>query len=229
MVSGAGRGIGARIARTLHSDGFLVSVGLRDPDTASEIVDDLRDKRFCARHYDALDDGSAGEWVAATIRTFGKIDGLINNAGIWSDISIQDGPLEELDRLWRVNVRGPFLLTRLVFDYLKSSGTGRVVNIASASGKRVAGTGVGYTMSKHAIVALAHQVRRDGWEYGVRATALCPGMVNTGMGRQIPTGRDPKTMTQPDDFAQLVSLLLVLPNSSSIAEIAVQSIYEATL
>ncbi len=146
---------------------------------------------------------------------------------MFCDVTIESGDLDTLNETWGVNVKGPLILLRHTLPHLRNSGTGRVINVASASGKRVAGTNVGYTMTKFAVVALTHQVRHDAWDDGVRAMALCPGFVATDMAMSI-TNRDVSAMTQPEDLAELVAMAIALPNTSSVAEIAVQSVYETS-
>ena len=118
-----------------------------------------------------------------------------------------------------VNVKAPRRLIKAAWEPLTSSGSGRVIIIASLSGKRVASARSGlYSLSKHAVVALAHSVRHEGWESGVRCTAVCPGLSETEMGREIVPDRS-KELTQPEDIARLVSVALDLPNSASQSEI----------
>ena len=89
---------------------------------------------------------------------------------------------------------------------------------------KTAGSGL-YAMSKFAALALAHAIRHAGWEEGVRSTALCPGLVATDMARGL-TSLPPEAMTQPEDLARIVALLLELPNTASVAEIPVNALLE---
>ena len=103
-----------------------------------------------------------------------------------------------------------------------------MINLASLSGKRVLGVNVGYQMSKHAIVALSHAVRRAGWDNGVRATALCPGFVATDMTTGLGV-MDAGHMTSVDDLAHLAATVIMLPNNASVAELTVNCRYESML
>ena len=228
MISGANRGIGSKIAEHLFGLGYKLSLGSRGAKRPGALADWDED-RVLLQDYDAESADHAEDWVAATLAAFGRIDGLVNNAGIYRGVSLDEGEIEELDELWRVNVKAPFLLIRAALPALRKAGEGRVINVASASGKRIAGPAAGYTMSKFAVVALTHQVRRDAWDDGVRATALCPGFVNTDMAMGITQQRTAESMTQAEDLASIVALLLALPNTTSIAELIIQSTYESTL
>ena len=122
--------------------------------------------------------------------------------------------------MWEVNVKGPLRLIRLALPWLKKSGSGRIVNVASLSGKRVKNAYAGYAMSKFAVVALTHAVRRLGWDHGVRATAICPSFVATDMTAEV-TAVPRGEMIQPADLAELVATALALPNNAVVAELLV--------
>ena len=127
---------------------------------------------------------------------------------------------EALDRMWSVNVKAPLSLTRLTLPFLRKSGYGRVINVASLAGKAVYGPSVGYSMTKFAAVALSHATRLGGWEDGVRCTALCPGYVATDMTKEVESVKV-ENMVSPDDLAEIVRTVICLSNSASIAELIV--------
>lgn len=219
MISGAARGFGHALARRLLADGYNVSCGARDVDALGVAVRGPAG-RILHHRYDATDPASGDAWLAATVNRFGGLDGLINNAGIVDESSIEDLTDDALDALWEVNVKAPLRLIRAALPYLRSSGTGRIVNLSSLSGLRVKGTfAPGYAISKFAMTALSEAVKNAGWDDGIRVTALCPGFINTDMTATF--GEDPETMIQPDDLADLVSTVLRLPNTASIGQLAV--------
>jgi NAD(P)-dependent dehydrogenase (short-subunit alcohol dehydrogenase family) len=224
MISGANRGIGAAIARRLAAAGSMLSLGVRN----TELVEVGDPARSLIAHYDARERDAAKSWVAATVARYGRIDALINNAGISRMAPVEDENEEALDDLWLVNVKAPLRLIRAALPYLKQSGAGRVINVASLSGKRVRNANTGYAMSKFALVALTHSVRRLGWEHGIRATALCPGFVATDMSADV-KGINRAEMIQPEDLAELVACLLALPNNATVAELLVNMRHEDTL
>jgi NAD(P)-dependent dehydrogenase (short-subunit alcohol dehydrogenase family) len=223
LISGANRGIGEAIARRLLENGWALSLGVRRPDA---LPDHLQDSdRVSLHRYESADRDAGDRWIAEAIARHGAIDALINNAGISPQIGLEDGTDEALDEVFEINVKAPFRLLRAAMPYLKQSGQGRVVNVSSLSGKRVMGLNAGYQMSKFAVVALTHAVRRAGWESGIRATALCPGLVDTEMSQHYP-GVAPEEKTDPEDLARIVHLLLELPNTASVAELLVNCRYE---
>ncbi len=221
MVSGAARGIGREVLRRLHGSGWLVSAGVRDPRKLPATPDLL------VHRYEAEEDGGAEAWVAATVARFGRVDAVVNAAGINPMARMLDADESAHDAMWRVNVKGPMRVIRAAWPHLVSSGEGRVVNVASLSGKRVANENIGYAMSKFALVALTQEVRRQGWEHGIRATALCPGFVATDMTAQARWPRE--QMSRPEDIAVLVETVLRLPNTATVGELRVNCRFEALL
>lgn len=215
MVSGASRGIGKAIAARLRARGFRISAGVRDTKSVAPAEDVL------VQPYDATRAADAAAWVGATMSRFGRIDALVNAAGISSPRVRLDEPDEtSLDGMLLVNVKGPLRLIRAALPHLRAAGEGRVINIASLSGKRVANENFGYAISKFALIALTHALRREGWDSGIRATALCPGFVATDMTAYV-TNVPREKMTDPDDLAVLAETLILLPNTATIGELLV--------
>ena len=220
MVSGANRGIGLAVARCLHAKGYRLSLGARDRAQLDAALDGLDRTRILTAEFDARDRASCEAWVERTASHYGRIDGLVNNAGIALNVGIEDDDEAAYDAMWEVNVKGPLRLIRLAMPWLTKSGSGRVINVSSLSGKRVKNAHTGYAMSKFAVVALTHAVRRLGWEDGVRATAICPSFVATDMTAHV-TAVPRGEMIQPADLAELVATALALPNNAVVAELLV--------
>jgi NAD(P)-dependent dehydrogenase (short-subunit alcohol dehydrogenase family) len=219
VISGANRGIGLAIVREFLERGYRLSLGARDPGALIEALGPETDRLFYAR-FDAFDKDSARDWVDGTMARFGRIDALVNNAGLGERVSLMDDNEEALDRLWAVNVKAPLRMTRLCLPHLEQTGAGRIVNIASLSGKRVRNAFVGYNMTKFALMGLTHTTRHVAWEKGVRATAVCPSFVRTEMSSYT-SKVTPDEMIQPETLAELVRTLVELPNTAAIAELLV--------
>ena len=219
MISGANRGIGLAVATELHRRGYRLSLGMRDPSST-----DIPFEAFTFA-YEARDPLGGQRWVDATVARFGRIDVLINNAGICTHITLEDGTSEQLEETLDINVKAPFRLIQAALPHLRKPGDARVVQIASLSGKRVKNLNAGYQMSKHAVIALNHAVRRAGWDDGIRATAICPGFVNTDMAAGV-ADLDPQELTQPEDLALLIANTIAMPNTASVAEILVNFRHE---
>ena len=222
MISGASRGIGLAVARNLYQAGFSLSLGVRNIEAMRKTVDDWDTSRVLISKYDAVDKETHKTWVDSTAERYGRIDGLVNNAGIMQPVSVDDGEFNEkgLDLMWSVNVKAPLSMTCLALPHLRKCGSGRVINVASLAGKAVFGNGVGYSMTKFAAVALSHATRHGGWADGVRCTALCPGYVATDLTSSIETV-SLDDMISADDLAELVNTVISLSNTASVAELIV--------
>lgn len=226
MISGANRGIGLRIAERLAADGALVSLGGRDPDGLAAATAGLPEDRVLRHRYDAVEPGSDAAWVDATLDRFGRLDGLVNCAGILESFTLETGDEEALDRMFTVNVQAPLRLTRLALPHLRASGEGRIVNLSSLSGIRVANDEVGYAITKFGVTALSQATKRAAWDDGVRVTNLSPGFVATDMPLSLDAGLDLSTAVQPEDLAALVSTVMSLPNTASVSQLNVACRYE---
>jgi NAD(P)-dependent dehydrogenase (short-subunit alcohol dehydrogenase family) len=230
MVSGGARGLGRAITARLVSSGWRVSVGVRDFQTAREQLGDLAGAVHMAA-FDAMDHSAAESWTEAVIAEFGRLDALVNNAGILRMVSLDNGTEADLDAMWEVNFKAPFRLCRAALPHLRKSGRGRVISVASTDGKRYrdTSTSLGYVATKHALVQLSHAVRFAGWDDGVRATAICPGAIDTDMIAGIP-GVTPKAeRLKPETIADMVAFVLDLPNEASVAELVANTRLEPSL
>lgn len=229
MISGASRGIGLAIAQHLHANGYCLSLGARNIVQLKKLTSQFAPERTHLFQYEAKNKEAPAQWVSQTVRVFGKVDCIINNAGILKTMELEEANEETLDEMWEVNVKAPLRLIRETFPHLKKSGKGRIINIVSLSGKRTyGGSTFGYAMSKHAMMALTHSSRQIGWEHGIRATAICPGYTNTDMVKSL-TNMKRQDMTQPKDVAKLVHTILELPNNASVAELTISCRPEPTI
>jgi NAD(P)-dependent dehydrogenase (short-subunit alcohol dehydrogenase family) len=227
MLSGASRGIGLAIARHLHAEGYTLSLGMRRPGAVAAIAT-FDAARTLVHWFDAERVEAASDWVEATAARFGRIDALINNAGVLRLVDLRSGDESSLDEMWTVNVKAPFRMVRLVLPYLEKGGHGRIINISSTDGKRYRDTvSVGYAMSKHALMALTHAAKFAGWERGVRVTALCPGAVDTELVAAIPGVTPSANRITPETIAETVAFLLRLPNVASVAELVMNTRLES--
>lgn len=231
MISGASRGIGAALARRLLAEGYRVSLGVRQPPNVPEDILAHGEDRVAVFHFDALKPPTAAEWVASTVERFGSVDILINNAGILRALDFTQGNEDDLDELFGVNVKGPYRLIRHALPHLSRCGHGRIINIVSTDGKRYrdASVSIGYAATKHAMMAVSHAARFAGWDAGVRVTAVCPGAVDTSLIAGIPGVAPAASRLAPETIADVVAMLLTLPNVASVPEIVVNTRLESTI
>lgn len=222
MISGAGRGIGRAVLERLLAAGYRVSAGMRNPTQMPPRAG------LFVHAYEATSADGADRWAAATLAEFGRIDALVNAAGMNNRGTLLDPDETAFDLLWAVNAKGPMRVIRAAWPGLVASGEGRVVNLASLSGKRVKNDNLAYAMSKFAVMALTQEVRRLGWDHGIRATAVCPGFVDTDMTSHV-TKVPRDKMSRPEDVAALVEVVLRLSNTATVAEVLVNCRHEELL
>ena len=224
LISGASRGIGKAIALKLLKEGHSISLGVRNERSLIDTNLDPKSnnpEKFLIHNYDARNKNSSKEWVESTIKTFKNIDTIIHCAGIFKRTSLifNDNEMNDIEDIWKVNVMGPWILTKYAWKYLLMSNSARIIVLVSMSGKRSKGNLASYSMSKFALMSICQTMRNEGWDKGIRVTAICPGWVNTEMAKGIHTFPK-KDMTQTNDIADICSSLLKLPNSSIPFEIA---------
>ena len=230
LISGASSGIGLAIAKFLLEEGYILSLGVRNIEKTKNLFSKCKSQNYIIEKFEATDLKTIDSWVENTIKRFGKIDGLINNAGILKIVSFNEGEIEELNELWKVNVVAPFYLTKLCLPHIKKTNYGRIINIASTDGKRYReSVSVGYSMVKHALVSMSHATRIAGWNDGIRVTAICPGAVDTNLLNGIPGVTTSKQRLKPETIAYTVSYVLSLPNNASVAELPINARVESTI
>jgi len=215
LVSGAARGMGAAEVRRLHADGASVVAGDILDDDGKALADELGDRV----RYVRLDVTSEEQWQSAveqTEREFGKLDVLVNNAGILLFNAITDTPLEELRRVLDVNLVGAFLGMKHAIPAMKRAGSGSIVNISSTEGLAATLFCGAYTASKFGVRGIT---KVAAIEYGgdkIRCNSVHPGGIDTPMTRAVmdETGRKYvaskvplKRMGTAEDIADLVAFL----------------------
>jgi NADP-dependent 3-hydroxy acid dehydrogenase YdfG len=224
LVTGASRGIGAAVAHALHDAG--VRLGL-----ASRSGSDLGIAGTVAMPADVRDQASLNAITAATVDRFGGIDILIVNAGVGAYGPFLDTPVEHIDEMIDVNVKGAIHAVRAALPALLNSQAADLVTIASEAGRRGLPYEAVYCASKFAQVGLTAALDHELREQGVRCTNICPGGVATdfAMGR----GRTPDMpqlagMMRPEDVAEAVMFALTRPRTHRILEVAFRPVTETS-
>lgn len=218
LVTGAGRGIGAAIARELAGVGCdvaLVESGAFDE--AEILAEEIRQtgRRSIALRADVSDFGAAEQTVAAAVDALGRLDHLVCNAGITRDAMIWKMTEEAWDQVLDVNLKGCFTYCRAVAGLFRRQQHGRIVNIASINGLRGKAGQANYAASKAGIIALTRTLARELGPKGVTVNCIAPGMVRTEMTANLPPAVVEKAiadtplgrMAEPEDIARVVVFL----------------------
>jgi NAD(P)-dependent dehydrogenase (short-subunit alcohol dehydrogenase family) len=187
IVTGAARGIGLAVSRRFLAEGWCVAMLDVDADTLTAAGDVLVAERAMTLSCDVSDPEQVRAAVAATLERFGRIDAVVNNAGIAVFKPLLDTGYDEWSRVLAVNLNGPFLMVQETARAMAETGGGAVVNIGSISGLRASTLRVAYGTSKAALMHLTKQQAAELGEIGVRVNLVAPGPVDTAMAKQVHT------------------------------------------
>jgi NAD(P)-dependent dehydrogenase (short-subunit alcohol dehydrogenase family) len=225
IITGGSSGIGFAISRAVLAEDMCVAIAARDRNRLSQALKDLKDEvknkdQVIAIPTDVSNAKDVDEMVKQVIQTWGRIDLLVNDAGIGKWSNIEECKEEDWDRVLAVNLKGTFLCTKAVLPQMKRQRSGYIVNVSSIAGKVGMGGAPAYSASKFGVVGLTQSVLEEAIEYNIRATVICPGFVATPMvaGASVPT----EEMIPPSDIGKLVIGLLNLSPVTVIKEIVVQ-------
>ncbi len=188
LVTGAARGIGLAAATRFLEDGWQVAMlDILGDTLAAAAHAQGRADEVLAIEADVSDPRAVEAAVQQAHRRFGRIDALVNNAGIAVFKPMLDTTLEEWQRVLAVNLTGPFLMTQAVAPIMRDQGSGAIVNIASISGLRASTMRVAYGTSKAGVAHLTKQQAIELSPYGIRVNAVAPGPVDTAMAKEVHT------------------------------------------
>jgi NAD(P)-dependent dehydrogenase (short-subunit alcohol dehydrogenase family) len=220
VVTGAGRGIGASIARELAGMGATVVLcgRTREPlDSTAAVISKAggeADTMIC----DVSDLNSVNALSAHVEKEHGRVDVLVNNAGVGAFKS----PLHEMapeawDKVLSINLRGVFYCIRGFAPMMIKARSGHIVNISSLAGKNALPNGAAYAASKWGLNGLSYSVAEELRPYNIRVSVVCPGSVHTDLSPH--EGKDPAKMLQPDDVAHVVAMLVTQAPQSFVSEV----------
>jgi meso-butanediol dehydrogenase/(S,S)-butanediol dehydrogenase/diacetyl reductase len=187
LVTGAARGIGREIALRFAREGAAVVVADVDTAGVDRVAAELKvsGSRGFGVEVDVASSAAVRRMVSDTLGRLGRIDVLVNNAGVISFSPFLDLAEEEWDRVYAINVKGVFLCSKAVGRHMKERQEGRIINISSIAGKTAGLYAPHYASSKAAVISLTQALARELAPYRVRVNAICPGFVETEMLRRF--------------------------------------------
>jgi NAD(P)-dependent dehydrogenase (short-subunit alcohol dehydrogenase family) len=226
LITGGSSGIGLAIARMLGKDlGYAVTVNGRRPDKLEEAVASLKDEGIEANAApgNMADEDAIKQVVAQHHDAYGRMDVLVNNAGIGIGAPIAEAETRKLDLQLGVNLRGVYLVLREAIPMLKEAGhehgKALVVNTASIAGKYGQAWLSMYSATKFAVVGLSQSAHRELSGDGIQVTAFCPGFVDTAMTDWTKGSVSSDEMIQTSDIAEAVRFLLSTSPACIVPEI----------
>jgi NAD(P)-dependent dehydrogenase (short-subunit alcohol dehydrogenase family) len=216
LITGGSSGIGLAIARMLRDEGFALTLASRRPEKVEAAAEELG---AAAVAVDVGDAEACARVVAEHRERHGRLDVLVNSAGIGIGGSIESLPSKHFDLQLSVNLRGLFLVTQAAIPLLRES-KGWIVNLASIAGTLPTPGLATYGASKAAVIALTRSLNEELDADGVRAVAICPGFVDTPMAEW--SGLEHDEMIRPEDCAEVVRMLLRLSPRARIPQVVIE-------
>jgi len=183
LITGASRGIGRAIALRYAEEGanlFLVATNRAKLEETKGLAE-AQGAQVGLQDVDVRDRAAVEAMIDAAVKTFGGIDVLVNNAGVYKASRLVDYTPEDFDRIIQVNLYGAFHVMQFVLRHMQTRGRGKVVNIASTAGKWMSINQSAYNASKHALVGLTRCAALEMGPQGINVNAICPGFVETDM------------------------------------------------
>lgn len=224
LITGASRGIGRAISIKLAQNGVNLALNSKSEEGLIFLKDELGiygvDVLLCPG--DLQDPNVPALIVERTMNHFGRLDILINNAGIALAKPLVETTVEEWDRLMAINARAPFLLCKEAIPCLKQSDIATIINISSVVGIKGYVNQGAYTASKHALMGFTKVLAQEVHQDGIRVHIISPGGVNTEMVAMTRPDIDPSTLISPDEVAEIVLFLLTHRGNAVIDEINIR-------
>jgi len=229
VITGASSGLGEAAARHLSARGAIVALGARRVERLESLAKELTRSggKALAMATDVTSCAEVKALVAAAVKNYGRIDVMINNAGLMPQSLLERLRIDEWDRMVDVNIKGVLYGIAAALPYMKEQKSGHFINVASVAGHKVRPGGTVYSATKHAVRVISEGLRQEVKPYNIRTTVISPGAVDTEL---------PNTITDPvtaeamrkfyddiaipaDSFARAVAFAMSQPDDVDINEI----------
>ncbi|MEK9140113.1 MAG: SDR family oxidoreductase [Nitrospirota bacterium] len=223
IVTGSSSGIGKAIALRFGQEGAKVVVAARRLPLCEQTVSQIREQggEAFAIQTDIADERQVERLISETVARYGRIDILINNAGIGGGRQLAETSTQAFDDVMNVNLRGTFFCCRAGFRQMKQQGGGAIINVSSVAGLQAwAGTGT-YSASKHGIMALTKSLADEGRPHHIKVSAICPGAVADELVDTSPDDIERSEKIDPFDVAEAALYLSTLGKYAVVHQIVI--------
>jgi NADP-dependent 3-hydroxy acid dehydrogenase YdfG len=191
VITGASSGMGEAAARYLAAQGASVVLGARRIERLQSLADELNSQggKALAVETDVTDPNQVQRLVDEAVQTYGRVDVIINNAGLMPHSPLERLKIDDWNRMIDVNIKGVLYGIAAVIPYMKEQKSGHIINVSSVAGHKVRAGGVVYAATKHAVRVISEGLRQEVKPYNIRTTVISPGAVDTEL---------PSSATEPD-------------------------------
>lgn len=229
VITGASSGLGEAAARALAAEGAIVVLGARRTERIEQLAGEINKNggKALALATDVTQFNQVKQLVDTAVKTFGRIDVIINNAGLMPQSPLERLKIDEWDQMIDVNIKGVLYGIAAALPYMKQQKSGHIINVSSVAGHKVRAGGTVYSATKHAVRVISEGLREEVKPYNLRTTIISPGAVDTEL---------PGSISEPDvaesyrqfyqnfaipahSFARVVSFAISQPEEVDVNEI----------
>ncbi len=223
LITGAARGLGAAICRILSEDGAVIIATDVNVSLLDTTVTDIAGKggKVAGYSMNVTDENSVEETIRRVVDEYGRIDVLINNAGVDFTKSVEELSHDEWRKVIDVNLTGPFNVSKAVYPYMKEKRSGHIVNITSTASKRAWPNASAYHASKWGLTGFSHALHSEARKDHIKVTALVAGGMQTPFLLDRFPDIDLNLLQNPENVAESIRYVLCQPDETVIAELMV--------
>ncbi|MDB5232183.1 MAG: oxidoreductase [Chitinophagaceae bacterium] len=229
VITGASSGLGEAAARHLSAQGAIVVLGARRVERIQSLAKELTDKgaKALAISTDVTQHEQVKALVNAAVKNYGRIDVIINNAGLMPQSPLDRLKIDEWNQMIDVNIKGVLYGIAAALPYMKDQKSGHIINVSSVAGHKVRAGGAVYSATKHAVRVISEGLRQEVKPYNLRTTIISPGAVDTELPNTISEPDVAENMQKyykdiaipADSFARAVAFAISQPDNIDINEI----------
>ncbi|GAB4372187.1 MAG: SDR family oxidoreductase [Elainellaceae cyanobacterium] len=230
VVTGGARGLGEATCRCLAEAGLKVVVADLRQELAAQVAEAIQseDGEAIALSLDVSSPEAVSQFVNQVIDQYGKIDVLVNNAGIDVTLSVEELETTDWQNVINVNLNGPFYLSKAVFPHMREQGSGQIINIVSTAAKRAWANASAYHASKWGLLGFTQALHVEGRPHNIKVTSVIAGGMRTPFLLDRFPEIDVSTLQDPKNVAETIRYLLMQPRDTVIPEIMVLPMKETS-